>query len=170
MSLDNTKLLDFLGEIDKELKRRIVVVAVGGTAMTLLKVKSSTIDVDFTITRKFYGEFQKAKEIVQPGFRVDLFHDGTVFITMLPEDYLKRSKPIKTKLKNIDLRALHQVDIVVAKINRLDSRDLQDIESCIKKFKIKKAQIKKRASQLGNVGNDEIFQVNLQSVLKKFFR
>ncbi|HEX9845813.1 MAG TPA: hypothetical protein VGA92_05040 [Candidatus Nitrosotenuis sp.] len=35
MSLDNTKLLDFLGEIDKEPEHRIVIVAVGGTAMTL---------------------------------------------------------------------------------------------------------------------------------------
>jgi hypothetical protein len=31
MSLDNTKLLDFLGEVDKELSHKIVVVAVGGT-------------------------------------------------------------------------------------------------------------------------------------------
>ena len=49
MSLDNTKLLDFLGEVDKELSRKIVVVAIGGTAMTLVKAKPSTIDVDFTI-------------------------------------------------------------------------------------------------------------------------
>lgn len=41
MSLDNTKLLDFLKEIEKELTRKIVLVAVGGTAMTLLKAKSS---------------------------------------------------------------------------------------------------------------------------------
>ncbi len=34
MSRDNTKLLDFLDEIDRELERRIVIVAVGGTAMT----------------------------------------------------------------------------------------------------------------------------------------
>ena len=33
MPLDNTKLLDFLGEIDKKLSCKIVLVAVGGTAM-----------------------------------------------------------------------------------------------------------------------------------------
>src|SRR3989338_6081391 len=65
--------------------------------------------------------------LVQPGFRVDVFHDGAVFVTMLPDDYLKKSILIKTKLKNIDLRALHPVDIVVTKIGRLDSRDKQDI-------------------------------------------
>ena len=51
MSLDNTKLLDFLVEVDKELSRRIVVVAVGGTAMTLVKAKPSTIDVDYNSQR-----------------------------------------------------------------------------------------------------------------------
>lgn len=47
MSLDNTKLLDFLGEIDRELEHKIVVVAVGGTAMTILNAKPSTIDVEY---------------------------------------------------------------------------------------------------------------------------
>ena len=45
MSLDNTKLLDFLEEIDRELSRKIVIVAVGGTAMTLANAKPSTIDI-----------------------------------------------------------------------------------------------------------------------------
>ncbi|NHI04351.1 hypothetical protein DYY67_1209 [Candidatus Nitrosotalea sp. TS] len=85
MSLDNTKLLDFLGEIDKELTHKIVVVAVGGTAMTLLKTKSSTIDVDFTIPSQYYDDFERAKDIVKPGFRVDLYRDGAIFLNMLPD-------------------------------------------------------------------------------------
>ena len=170
MSLDNTKLLDFLVEVDKELSRRIVVVAVGGTAMTLMKVKPSTIDVDFTIPGEFYDEFTKAKKIVNPGFKVDLFHDGAVFITMLPEDYLKKSKPIRTRLKNIQLRALDPVDIVITKIVRLDERDKQDIESCIKKFKIKKGQITKRAREISYVSNVKVFKGNLEIMLKKFFQ
>ena len=95
MSLDNRKLLGFLDEIDKELNRKIVVVAVGGTAMTLLKAKSSTIDVDFTIPVEYYDDFQTAMGLVQPGFQVDAYHAPMVFTTSLSEDYLKRSKPIK---------------------------------------------------------------------------
>ncbi|MGQ0771597.1 MAG: DUF6036 family nucleotidyltransferase [Nitrososphaerota archaeon] len=170
MSLDNTKLLDFLGEIDKELKRKIVVVAVGGTAMTLLKAKPSTIDVDFTIPGKFYKEFKEAERIVQPGFRVDVFQDGNVFITALPDDYLKKSKIVRTKLTNVQLRALDPVDIIITKITRLDGRDEQDIESCIKKFKIRKSQILKRAKEINYSGNDEVFKGNLEIMLKKFFR
>lgn len=170
MSLDDTKLLDFLGEVDLELERKIVVVAVGGTAMTLLKIKSSTIDVDFTIPGKYYDEFEAAKKIVQPGFRVDLFHDGAVFVNMLPEDYLEKSIPIKTRLKNIDLRALSPLDIVITKIGRLDDRDEQDIQSCIKKFALKKTLIVKRALQLGYISNDDEFQTNLGIIVKKFFK
>jgi len=169
MSLDNIKLLDFLGEVDKELSHKIVVVAVGGTAMTLVKAKPSTIDIDFTIPGEFYDEFAKAKKIVNPGFRVDLFHDGAVFTTMLPEDYLKKSKLVRTSLKNIQLRTLDPVDIIITKIARLDKRDEQDIESCIKKFKIKKSQITKRSKEIGYAGNDKVFKGNLEIMLKKFF-
>jgi len=48
MPLDKTQLLDFLGVVEKELSRRITLVAIGGTAMTLLDLKPSTIDIDFT--------------------------------------------------------------------------------------------------------------------------
>jgi hypothetical protein len=168
MSIDNTKLLDFLGEIDKELTRKIVVVAVGGTAMTLLKAKSSTIDVDFTIPDQYYDDFDRAMKIVQPGFQVDRYYGGMVFVTSLPEDYLKRSKPVqKTKLKKIKLMTLHPVDIIVTKIARLDERDEQDIESCMKKFTITKNQVVKRINQIPSLVHDETFQTNLKNFLKK---
>lgn len=48
--LNNSKLLDFLEELDKELDGKIIVVAVGGTAMTLLGIKPS-----YTLTFKIKG-------------------------------------------------------------------------------------------------------------------
>lgn len=165
MSLDNKRLLDFLEEIDEELDSKIVAVAVGGTAMTLLKAKSSTIDVDFTIPAKHYDDFQTAKNIVQPGFQVDAYHAPMVFTTSLPEDYLRRSKPIKSKLKKMKLRALHPVDIVVTKIARLDERDKEDINSCMKKFKITKKDIVKRTEKIHSLAEDPTFQKNLKKFL-----
>ncbi|MGI0073521.1 MAG: DUF6036 family nucleotidyltransferase [Nitrosotalea sp.] len=170
MSLDNTRLLDLLGEIDKELTHKIVIVAVGGTAMTLLKAKSSTIDVDFTIPSQYYDDFEHARDIVKPGFQVDLYHDGAVFVNMLPDDYLKRSKLVKTKLTNIELRTLHPVDIVVTKICRLDGRDKQDIESCVKKFHITKSQIIKRARTADSIWHDKTFQKNLIKCSKEILK
>lgn len=170
MSLDNTKLLDFLDEIDKELERKIIVIAVGGTAMTLVNAKPSTIDIDFTIPREYYEEFEHAKKIVQPGFRVDVFHDGAVFVTILPDDYLDKSKPIKTNLKHIDLRVLDPVDIIITKIGRLDERDEQDIESCITNFQITRKQIEQRAKEMNYAGNSKVFKDNLKVVLERFFQ
>lgn len=169
MSLDNTKLLDFLEEVGKELTRKVTVIAVGGTAMTLLKAKPSTIDVDFTIPSDYYDEFQSALKNIPHGFTVHCFHDGAIFVNMLPDDYLKKSIPVKKRIKNIELKALHPVDIVVTKIGRLDKRDLQDIESCIKKFKLKKKDIIKRAGQLGYAADEDNYQINLQNVIKEFF-
>lgn len=167
MSLDNTKLLDFLDEIEKELTREIMIVAVGGTAMTLFKAKPSTIDVDFTIPDPYYDDFQIALKIVQPGFQVDAHHHCMVFVTSLPEDYVKRSKKVKTNLKKIELRTLHPVDIIVTKIARLDERDEQDIKSCMKKFKITKNQIVKRVSRIPSLVHDKTFQTNLKRFLKR---
>lgn len=170
MPLDNQKLLGFLEEIDRELSCRITVVAVGGTAMTLLGAKPSTMDVDFTIPSKYYDEFEHAKKIVQSGFRVDVFRDGAVFVTVLPDDYLEKSKSIKTNLQNITLMALDPTDIIITKIKRLDERDKQDIESCITKFKVTRKQIEKRAQEMNYSGNDRIFTDNLKIVLERFFR
>ncbi|MBA3750694.1 MAG: hypothetical protein H0X03_07395, partial [Nitrosopumilus sp.] len=46
--MDKKSLLDFLSEMDSKFKKKITLVAAGGTAMTLLDIKTSTIDIDFT--------------------------------------------------------------------------------------------------------------------------
>jgi hypothetical protein len=48
MSLDRAKLMDFLSLVGAEVRRKITLVAAGGTALTLLDVKPSTIDLDLT--------------------------------------------------------------------------------------------------------------------------
>ena len=45
--LNKNHLLEILGEWNRFLKRKIHLIACGGTAMTLMGVKSSTKDVDF---------------------------------------------------------------------------------------------------------------------------
>src|SRR6185437_5874552 len=170
MSLDNIKLLDFLGEIDKELERKIVVVAVGGTAMTLLKAKASTIDVDFTIPKEDYYEFVRALDAIPHGFKVDHYKDGAVFSQILPADYIVKSIIVRTKMKNITLMTLSPIDIIVTKIGGLNDRDKEDIAQCIKKFKVTRSQITKRAAEVEYVGREENYDINFTHVLKKFFQ
>jgi len=167
--LDKRSLFEFLEVVDEELKRNITLVVAGGTAMTLLDLKPSTIDIDFTAPADDVREFNETLRNIPHGFKIDFWTGGMVFSQILPEDYLKRSIPIK-KMKNIELRALHPIDIVVTKIGRLDDRDEQDIEACIRKYRITKNQIVKRSSQVQYVGNAENYRTNLQHVLKRFFK
>jgi hypothetical protein len=168
--LDSRVLLDFLGEVDKELERRITLIAVGGTALTLLGSKPSTVDVDFAILRDDYEEFRRALKNIPHGFQVHCFHDGMIFSQSLPDDYVDKTVPVKLKMKNIDLRTLSPVDIVVTKIGRLDARDKEDIASCIKKFHLTKAQVAKRARDVEYVGRQENYEINLKYTLENLFK
>ena len=47
--LDKKELIDNLREWNRYLKRKVHLIACGGTAMTLLGVKASTKDVDFMV-------------------------------------------------------------------------------------------------------------------------
>ena len=167
MSISSKQLVDFLKEVGKTLDRKIVLVAVGGTALTLYRAKASTIDLDFTGPAKDVELFQKAVKATQPGFRVDVWPDGQVFSQILPVDYLRKSKQIRS-LKNIDLRALAPADIVVTKAGRLDQRDMDDIEACIRKFRLTRNSIVRRGKQVQYVGNQDVFDHNLESVTARF--
>lgn len=158
-----------LGEIDIILGRRIVLVAAGGTALTLLKAKPSTIDIDFTGPAKDIEELSRAEKSIPHGFKIDKFKDGAVFTQILPNDYLSKSKKVRTDLKRIDLRALQPLDIVASKMGRLNARDKQDIETCITRFKLTKQQVKKRAGEVQYAGNEEVYNSNLDYVLTHFF-
>jgi len=46
-TLNKNRLLEILGEWNRFLKRKVHLIACGGTAMTLMGVKPSTKDVDF---------------------------------------------------------------------------------------------------------------------------
>jgi hypothetical protein len=161
-------VVDFLREVDRELSHDIILVAAGGTALTLLYAKASTRDMDFTLPSRYYEYFQEAIRDTPHGFKVDFWTDGTVFSQTLPDDYLKRSSKI-TKMNHIRLKAMHPVDIVVTKIGRLDKRDKQDIKACIRKFKLTKARVEKRAKTVDYVGRRENYEMNLRYVLRNFF-
>ncbi len=160
-------LINWLSEIDKRLNRKLVLVAVGGTALTLLGLKSSTIDIDFCIESKDKEFFKFDKK-----FRVDLFLDGYIFSEQLPDDYVKKSSKIKTNFKNIDLRALSLIDIIVTKAARYNARDEEDIASIIKLSEIKKEELEERYKEVREsfAGNTNDYDYNFDIILKRHFR
>ena len=166
--LDKSVLFNLLKNFDEETAQKITLVAVGGTAMTLLNLKSSTMDIDFTVPTKDKPEFDRVRNIVPHGFKIDVWTDGRVFCTNLPDDYLTRSSVIKN-FDKISLRALHPVDIVVTKISRLNERDIQDIEACISKCGVKKEEIVERATKITYVGREEDYPYHLKWTIEKFY-
>ncbi len=100
MPFENKQLLEFLEQVDKQLEKSIDIIAVGGTAMTLLKLKQSTIDIDFDFSRNDIIVFEKALQKIPHGFKIDLYTDGMIFSQQLPEDYRSKAIPVKTLLYN----------------------------------------------------------------------
>ncbi len=171
MPCNKSALFDFLSVLNEDLIKKITLVAAGGTAMTLLDLKPSTIDIDFTIPGCDRIEFEQALKSNPPGYKVDRWTDGCIFCQTLPKDYLEKSIQIK-EFSHIVLRALQPVDIIVTKIGRLNARDLQDIEACIKKTNVLEVEIQERALLVvqSYVGPEEYYLYHLNLVLNKFFK
>ena len=171
MPCDKTALFDLLEVLNGDLDRKITLIAVGGTAMTLLNLKTSTIDIDFTIPKGDFAEFAKVLKNNPPGYKIDMWEDGRVFCQVLPTDYLEKSVPIKEYTK-ISLRAINPIDIIATKTGRLENRDEVDIKICIDSCGISEAEIRARASQVlpTYVGREEDYLDNLNLVVKKYVK
>ena len=93
--ISTTDLLKFIEETDIKIKEEIILIAVGGTAMTLLNLKESTKDIDFcTPSKKQKDSFIKVAK--DSKFKIDIWYDGYIFTLQLPEDYIKKAKLYKT--------------------------------------------------------------------------
>lgn len=162
-------LLNWLKEIDSKLSKKMIIVAVGGTAMTLLGLKPSTKDVDFCLNSKDEKVFRKLS--ADSKFKVDLFKDGYIFSEQLPEDYIKKSNKIKINFVNLDLRILSPVDIIITKTARLNERDEEDISTLAKTNKIKRKELEERFEQVKEsyAGNEEDYKYHFELVLKRHF-
>src|SRR3990172_5114657 len=167
--LDLSELLGFLELVSEQLPRPITLVAAGGTAMTLLGLKASTKDIDFTGPREDIAAFQAALRSLPHGMKVDVWPDGQVFSQILPSDYLDRSRKIR-RLGRVDLRALHPLDIVLSKMGRLDERDEQDIEAFILGSKLTHSALARRAAQVQYAGNEENYRYHVTLVLRRHFK
>jgi hypothetical protein len=165
-----SKLLSILEPFDEQLQHKILLIAVGGTAMTLLGVKASTKDVDFNIPNKTdYNELHRLYKRIAPGVEIDHYGSNMVFSEVLPNDYIDKASDYKTSFKNIKLKVLHPLDIVCSKISRSSDADIEDIATCIKRYKLKKSDLTKRATLYERAGNDKVFSANLGIILETLF-
>ena len=163
--IDKNELLEWLKAVDKKLKKKIVLIAVGGTAMTLLGLKSSTRDVDFFIKSEDKKDFEKA---LDKKFKVDIFTDGYIFSEQLPPDYSEKSKEI-IRLKRITLKALSPADIIITKAARFNARDEEDIEA-LSKYADKDELLKRFDEVLKSYsGKEDEYKYHMKIIMKRFF-
>ena len=159
-------LIKWLHAVDARLKKKIVLVAVGGTAMTLLGLKPSTIDVDFCIASEDKRHFEAA---LDKKFKVDIFVDGYIFSEQLPDDYIEKSKDV-LELDKIWLKVLSPVDIVITKSARLNARDEEDIRA-IAKY-VEREELVKRFEKVASTysGREEDYRENFGYILRTYFK
>ena len=146
--LQLTDLYALLESIGRHAVKRVDLYALDGTALTILGIKSSTIDIDFnvdsekqhryltTLFRDLGFEQQSTlRWRTQEGFAIDLFHGSNILGTQLLSDCLKKSKLISSFGK-LMLHTLSLEDIIISKLARGDERDFGDIRQILLNEKI----------------------------------
>ena len=146
IQVDKTTLLKNLSAWDRFLKRKVRIIACGGTAMTFINIKASTKDIDFLIPepkeyrylvntiidlgyeRKTGTGWQKDR-----GYIFDLYVGKTIFTTELLESPLKAGNyiPFK-KFSSIHLGVLNYYDLIITKLFRYSPVDIDDCLSLIR--------------------------------------
>lgn len=150
--IDKQRLLDQLSIWDGFLKKKVRLIACGGTALTLLGVKASTKDIDLIVPD--IGEYDYLINILKQlgykpasgwgwvrddAFIFDLFRGKTIHTTELLESPLEQGKNILVKeFTKIYLGVLNYYDIIISKLFRATEVDIED---CLLLLRHSKEQI-----------------------------
>jgi len=147
--IDRQGLLDTLGAWDGFLKKKVRLIACGGTAMTLLGVKASTKDIDLiapdldeykyliaTLKDLGYTSVSGVGWSRDEGFVFDIFGGNRVHTTELLTSPLEKGKHYLVKEYNrIYLGVLNYYDIIISKLFRSTSIDIEDSLALLKSKK-----------------------------------
>lgn len=151
--IDKQGLLDRISVWDGFLKKRVHLIACGGTALTLLGIKPSTKDIDLIVPQA--DEYDYLIDILKQlgyeqasgwgwergdGFIFDLFRGKKTHTTELLESPLNKNNNIMVKeFERIYLGILNYYDLIISKLFRFTDVDIED---CILLIKAKKEDIK----------------------------
>ncbi|MBL7157071.1 MAG: hypothetical protein ISS92_02785 [Candidatus Omnitrophica bacterium] len=150
--IDKDTLLNTLSVWNSLLKKKVHLIACGGTALTLLNIKESTKDVDFLVPEESeykylvrlledlgYKNTGGAGWATDKGFIFDLYPGKKIFMTELLESPLKIGNNISLKeFEYIYVGILNFYDLIISKIFRYSTVDIDD---CLVLFRAKKTEI-----------------------------
>jgi hypothetical protein len=138
--IDKQRLMDTIAIWDSYLRRKVHLIACGGTAMTLLGIKDSTKDVDLLVPEENgYDYLIKTLQELgyksvsghgwsrDGGFTFDLFKGKRVHTTELLESPLASGNhAVIEEFQFITLGVLNDYDLVISKLFRGSSVDIDD--------------------------------------------
>ena len=131
--LDKNRLLEILGGWNRFLKRKVHLIACGGTAMTLIGVKPSTKDVDFMSPEvREYNYLVKQlkaldyRKVTGSGwkrdgenFQFDIFFGNRIHTTELLESPLGEGRhSILKEFSHLYIGILNDYDLIASKLMR----------------------------------------------------
>jgi len=181
--IDKQGLLERISAWDGFMRRKVHLVACGGTALTLLGVKASTKDIDLIIPDEAEHKYcvtilgQLGYKPVSgwgwgrdDGFIFDLFKGKFVHTTELLESPLEKQNNILVKeFSNIYLGVLNYYDIMISKLFRGDSVDMEDCLALVKnkRDEIDLERFKKRFHETAvyDVSEEKVLR-NLENFLR----
>jgi hypothetical protein len=140
LCINKEGLLERLRAWDGFLRRKVHVVACGGTAMTLLGVKASTRDIDLIVpdtgeyaylvnilSQTGYAQVTGAGWSRGDGFVFDLFKGNRVHTTELLKSPLEAGRNTRVyEFSRLYLGVLNHYDIIVSKLFRSTAVDVDD--------------------------------------------
>jgi hypothetical protein len=139
--IDKQDLLDVMEQWNRFLKRKVHLIACGGTAMTLFGVKPSTKDIDFMVPiLSEYDYLLKLlktlgyEQTTQSGwqrqgdiFRFDIFGGNKIHTTELLESPIeKKNHHMLKEYSHLYLGILNEYDLIASKLIRGTEVDFND--------------------------------------------
>ncbi len=141
LRLTKQHLLDTIALWNRFLKRKVRLIACGGTALTLLDIKSSTKDVDFLVPveseyRYLIGVLKDLGYISVIGngwgktgepYIFDLYPGKRVHTTELLDSPIEKGRHILLKkYQHVEIGILNFYDLIISKLFRASAVDFED--------------------------------------------
>jgi len=175
--LSANDLLDTLDNWNSLMNFRVSLIACGGTALTLLKIKDSTKDIDCTVpVAKEYERLMKFLRDLgyeeqggglahddDPNFIYQFWCGNKVFTTNLLDSPLEPGKHIMVKRwSHIYLGALNLTDLIITKMFRGTPVDRDDCIAAFATGQVNAEQLLERYSEAAR------YDLNPEKVMKNF--
>lgn len=181
--LDKDGLLERISIWDGFVKKRVRLIACGGTALTLLGIKPSTKDVD--LMAPDLAEYDYLIGILKQlgyksasgwgwarddGFIFDLFRGKSIHTTKLLESPLnERNHMLVKEYSHLYLGILNYYDLIISKLFRATQVDIDDCLMLIKN-KAKDIDIKRLEERFKKTASFDISEEKVNKNLEHFLK